>query len=101
MAFVITSACVGVKDESCVATCPVDCIIGTTDDPMLFIDPALCIDCAACEPVCPVKAIVKDTDLTDELRMFEAINRDYFADRPGTLALLSTMQPAAKAGVQE
>jgi ferredoxin len=26
MAFVITSACIGTKDTSCVDACPVDCI---------------------------------------------------------------------------
>lgn len=91
MAFVITSACIGVKDESCVATCPVDCIIGMKDDPMLFIDPSLCIDCDACAPVCPVKAIVKESELPEELREFAAINRDYFSDRAAVLSRLSAI----------
>ena len=29
MTFVITETCLGVKDASCVAACPVDCIVGT------------------------------------------------------------------------
>ena len=90
MAFVITEACVCVKDKTCVATCPVDCIIGTQDDPMLFIDPALCIDCAACEPVCPVKAIYREADVPEDQKEFIAINRNYFANRETTLRLLES-----------
>lgn len=80
MAYVITSACIGVKDQSCVAACPVDCIIGVQGDPMLFIDPDLCIDCAACVPVCPVNAIFHANALPQQLSEYLAINRDYFKD---------------------
>lgn len=85
MTYVITGACIGVKDESCVATCPVDCIVGAPGDPMLFIDPALCIDCAACVPACPVKAIVHEKDAGGELAQYTALNRDYFADPKATV----------------
>jgi Na+-translocating ferredoxin:NAD+ oxidoreductase RNF subunit RnfB len=44
MAYVITAACTGVKDTSCVDVCPVDCIHGTDDDPRLSIAPDECID---------------------------------------------------------
>ncbi|MCC6625761.1 MAG: 4Fe-4S ferredoxin, partial [Chloroflexi bacterium] len=36
MAYIITEACIGTKDKSCVDVCPVDCIHGTDDDPMLY-----------------------------------------------------------------
>jgi ferredoxin len=38
-----------------VEVCPVDCIY--EGETMLYIHPEECIDCGACEPVCPVKAI--------------------------------------------
>lgn len=61
MAYVIAEPCIGVKDRSCVAVCPVDCIYelpeGPNDPGHLVIHPDECIDCGACEPVCPVKAI--------------------------------------------
>lgn len=88
MAFVITSACIGVKDRTCVATCPVDCILGDPSDPMLFIDPGLCIDCAACVPVCPVKAIYSEADIPVGERRFIDINRQYFSDRQAALEAL-------------
>lgn len=68
---------------------------------MLFIDAALCIDCAACVPACPVNAIVKDTELPEELRHFQDINRDYFADRAAVLARISVIAMKGNAAVQE
>jgi ferredoxin len=92
MTYLITGACIGVKDEACVATCPVDCIIGVPDDPMLFIDPALCIDCAACVPVCPVNAIVHENDVPAQFTPYIAINRQYFSDRQAALATVQAQQ---------
>lgn len=86
MTHVITGACIGLKDQSCVETCPVDCILGDDDDKMLFIDPALCIDCAACVPACPVTAIYLEADLPPEMTEFTAINEDYFSDRGAAIA---------------
>ncbi|GMA56007.1 hypothetical protein GCM10025858_05100 [Alicyclobacillus sacchari] len=47
MPFVITSPCIGEKAADCVETCPVDAIHEGPDQ--YYIDPDLCIDCAACE----------------------------------------------------
>ena len=52
MAYVMTEPCINVKDASCVAVCPVDCIYSTDDDAMYDINPDECIDCGACEPEC-------------------------------------------------
>lgn len=61
MTYVITEPCIGVKDASCVDVCPVDCIHSTDDDQQYYINPETCIDCAACETVCPVNAIFFET----------------------------------------
>ena len=45
---------------------------------MYFIDPDECIDCGACEPVCPVNAIFPEDDVPDEWKHYIAINADYF-----------------------
>ena len=55
MTYVIAFPCVDVKDKSCIEECPVDCIY--EGDRMLYIQPDECVDCGACEPVCPVEAI--------------------------------------------
>src|SRR5260370_1171988 len=60
MAYVITEPCIDVKDKACVEVCPVDCIYEGPNQ--LFIHPDECIDCGACEPVCPVKAIFTEDE---------------------------------------
>src|SRR4029434_11304176 len=56
MAHVSAAPCIGVKDKACVEVCPVDCIYEGPNQ--LFIHPDECIDCGACEPVCPWTAIL-------------------------------------------
>ena len=78
MAYVIAEPCVGVKDKSCVAVCPVDCIHGTDEDDMLYIDPDECIDCGACTPECPVDAIFPLAEVPEQWKSFIQKNADYF-----------------------
>jgi NAD-dependent dihydropyrimidine dehydrogenase PreA subunit len=72
MTYVIGSACIGVKDLTCVDVCPVDCIHEVAE--MLVIDPDECIDCGLCEPVCPVDAITPAEGVAPDDRAFIAIN---------------------------
>ena len=81
MAYIITEACIGTKDKSCVDVCPVDCIHGDDDDPQLYIDPDECIDCSACEPACPVNAIYFEDDVPAELRHYIEINANYYKNK--------------------
>lgn len=76
MPYVITEACISVKDRSCVDVCPVDCIYEGEDQ--LYINPDECIDCGACEPECPVTAIFPEEDVPTQLRSFIAKNKDVF-----------------------
>jgi ferredoxin len=81
MPYVITEACVGVKDKACVDVCPVDCIY--EGEQQLFIHPDECIDCGACEPECPVTAIFPEEDVPANMKQFVQINRDVFkGDNP-------------------
>ena len=77
MAYVIGPPCIDVKDASCVAECPVDCIY--VGGRMLYIQPDECIDCGACEPVCPVEAIYPEEFLPSSMTPFVDINRGFFA----------------------
>ena len=82
MTYVITSPCIGTKDRSCVDVCPVDCIHDDGDeDMMLYIDPAECIDCGACEPACPVTAIFAEDDVPAEEAAYTEINRLWYQDK--------------------
>jgi NAD-dependent dihydropyrimidine dehydrogenase PreA subunit len=78
MPYVIAEPCIGVKDKSCVAVCPVDCIHGNDDDDQLYIDPAECIDCGLCEPECPVDAIFMEDEVPEQWKRFIQINADYY-----------------------
>jgi len=78
MAFVITEPCIGVKDKSCAAVCPVDCIQGGDGDNQLFINPGECIDCGLCEPECPVDAIFMEDEVPSKWEGFIQLNADYF-----------------------
>ena len=78
MTYVIAEPCIDVKDRACVEECPVDCIY---EGPrMLYIQPDECIDCGACEPVCPVEAIFYEDDLPSEWSEFHTINVEFFQD---------------------
>lgn len=79
MTYVINDACIGCKDLSCVDVCPADCIHEVAE--MLVIDPGECIDCAACEPACPVQAITPAEGVPAGQNEFIAINAAW-ADGP-------------------
>ncbi|HUZ50139.1 MAG TPA: ferredoxin family protein [Candidatus Dormibacteraeota bacterium] len=80
MPYVITEPCVDTKDRSCVDVCPVDCIHGEESDPMLYIDPAICIDCGACVSACPVEAIYAEPDVPPKWESYVEINARYYSD---------------------
>ena len=50
--------------------------------PQYYIDPDTCIDCAACEVVCPVTAIFFEEDVPAEWKGSIALNRQFFKDVP-------------------
>lgn len=74
MPYVVTENCQRCRFTECVEVCPVDCFWG--DDVMLYIDPDVCIDCGACEPVCPVQAIYPEEELPADQEKWTAINAD-------------------------
>jgi len=81
MTYVITEACIDVKDKSCIEVCPVDCIYADEEDRICYIHPTECIDCAACEPACPVQAIFLEEELPAESTEFTRINALWFDDK--------------------
>jgi NAD-dependent dihydropyrimidine dehydrogenase PreA subunit len=78
MAYVIAQPCIDVTDRSCVEECPVDCIY--EGGRKLYIHPVECIDCGACEPVCPVEAISQERRMPADRVPFVADNARFFAE---------------------
>ena len=72
MTFVVTEKCINCKYTDCVDVCPVDCFYQGPN--FLVIDPDECIDCALCEPECPVDAIYAEDDLPERYHQYLDIN---------------------------
>jgi NAD-dependent dihydropyrimidine dehydrogenase PreA subunit len=80
LTYVIGAACIDVLDRTCIEECPVDCIYEGAR--ALYIHPDECVDCGACEPVCPVEAIYYEDDLPADQGPFLADNARFFTDSP-------------------
>jgi NAD-dependent dihydropyrimidine dehydrogenase PreA subunit len=98
MTYVIGEPCIDVMDRACVDECPVDCIY--EGERALYIHPDECVDCGACEPVCPVEAIYYEDDLPEKWSVFQADNARFFAEPlPGRDHPLGSPGGAARTGV--
>jgi ferredoxin len=65
MAYVVADPCIKCKYTDCVEVCPDECI-----------------DCGACEPVCPTKAIFPETELPAKWAEFKKLNTDFASKWP-------------------
>ena len=74
MAFIVGDPCVKFKLTDCVEVCPVDCFYEGPN--MLVINPDECIDCALCEPECPVDAIYAEDELPEDQQEFLELNAE-------------------------
>lgn len=74
MTFVVGENCIKCKYTDCVEVCPVDCFYEGPN--MLVIHPDECIDCALCEPECPIDAIYADGDLPASQSEFLQLNAE-------------------------
>lgn len=110
MTFVVTEKCIRCKYTDCVEVCPVDCFYEGPN--FLAINPDECIDCALCEPECPVDAIISEDDLSENDKFYVGLNAelaknwpninrrkeappdaDQWKDTPGKLPLLEKEWP--------
>ncbi|MGQ0464693.1 MAG: ferredoxin [Sporichthyaceae bacterium] len=78
MPYVIAEPCIDVMDTSCRDECPVDCIYEGARK--LYINPKECIDCGACEPVCPVEAISQDRRVNPDYAEHVEDSRRFFLE---------------------
>lgn len=80
MTFVVTESCIRCKYTDCVEVCPVDCFYEGLN--FLVINPDECIDCALCEPECPVNAIYSEDELPEDQKDFIKLNAELSAQWP-------------------
>ena len=74
MTFIVGENCIKCKHTDCVEVCPVDCFYEGPN--MLVIHPDECIDCALCEPECPVDAIFADDEMPEDQVPFIELNAE-------------------------
>ena len=74
MTFIVGENGIKCKHTDCVEVCPVDCFYEGPN--MLVIHPDECIDCALCEPECPVDAIYADDELPEDQKEFLELNAE-------------------------
>lgn len=86
--YVITDPCIDVKDASCAAVCPVDCIHTSDTDRVCYIDPLECVGCNLCLPACPVGAIFTGATAPP---VWTSINARWFGDADGARAEVDTL----------
>ena len=68
--YVIAQPCVDLKDRACI----------DEGDRMLYIQPDECVDCGACEPVCPVEAIYYEDDVPEKWADYYKANVEFFSE---------------------
>lgn len=74
MTFVVGEDCIKCKHTDCVEVCPVDCFYEGPN--FLVIHPDECIDCALCEPECPIDAIFSEDELPADQANFLQLNAE-------------------------
>ncbi|SQE00224.1 MULTISPECIES: DUF362 domain-containing protein [unclassified Parafrankia] len=98
MPFVITSACIDVKDGACLGGgCPADCIY--EGNRKMYINPDECTECGACAVACPVGAAMIDEMVPDEEQDFIKSEELFFSEvLPGRDEPLGEPGGAAEVG---
>ncbi len=74
MTFVVLEDCIRCKHTDCVEVCPVDCFYEGPN--FLVINPDECIDCALCEPECPIDAIRAEDEVPADQQHMTALNAE-------------------------
>ncbi len=97
MAYVIAEPCIDVHDRACVDECPVDCIYDGVRKGYIQADE--CVDCGACEPVCPVVAIFHQEEVPAQWAHYIAIDREFFGPEVSGLGAPGGAQNVGSAGI--
>lgn len=97
MTYVIAQPCIDIANRAGVDECSVDCIY--EGQRALYIHPDECVDCGACEPLCPVEASYHEDDVPQQWEPFTTDDVEFFTEvLPGTEVPLGSPGGAAKLG---
>ncbi len=99
MAYVVAEPCIKCKYTDCVEVCPVNCFYEGMNT--LVIHPDECIDCGACEPVCPTKAIFPESDVPEKWKEYTELNREYCTKWPNIAEKKEAMPEAEEYKAKE
>jgi ferredoxin len=80
MAYIVAAPCVTWKYTDSVDVCPDNRFYAGKN--FLVNHPDECIDCGACEPVCPSKAIFPESDLPEKWKEYKQLNADLVSKWP-------------------
>src|SRR4029453_3815231 len=94
MAYIVAEPCIKCKYTDCVEVCPVNCFYEGSN--FLALHPDECIDCGACEPVCPTRAILPESDPPEKWKDYKKLNADFSTQWPNIAEKRSPQADAEK-----
>ena len=94
MTFVVGDNCIKCKHTDCVEVCPVDCFYERPN--ILVIHPDECIDCALCEPECPIDAIFAEDEIPEGQEHFIELNQELAEIWPNITEQKAPLEDAEK-----
>lgn len=94
MTYVVTDNCIACKFTDCVEVCPVDCFY--EGENTLVIHPDECIDCALCEPECPIEAIFAEDEVPEGQENFIQLNAELAEVWPNITEQIDPLPDAEK-----
>ena len=94
MTFVVGDNCINCQRTDCVEVCPDDCFYEGRN--FLVIHPDECIDCALCEPECPIGAIDSEDEIPDGEESLLELNAELAEVWPNITEMKDAMPDAEK-----
>ena len=92
MTYIVTDECINCKYQDCIEVCPVDCFY--EGENTIVINTDECIDCALCEPECPVDAIFSEDELPEDQQVFLELNAELSEVWPNITEMKDAMPDA-------
>ena len=96
MTHVVAEPFVDCKYTDCVVVCPVDC--SYQSEQLHYIHPDECIDCEACVPEYPVKAIFHEDNLPEQWKEYTGLNAEMAKQSPNIVEKQDSLEGEQSVG---